>query len=109
MNPEDISKILDDLTERLGPAGQYAWNILVNGERLMGVVQIVVAVILGVATFGAYRFIKHLRASRSDELGIMGVGALGLLTGGFALLFFGYGLASLLVPEFIVLNRMLPN
>ena len=30
MNPEDIARILDDLGNRIGPAGEYVWQLTVR-------------------------------------------------------------------------------
>ncbi len=30
MNPEDIGRILDEIGERIGPAGEYAWHLTVR-------------------------------------------------------------------------------
>lgn len=30
MNPEDVGRVLDEIGERIGPAGEYAWQLTVR-------------------------------------------------------------------------------
>lgn len=38
MNPEDVGRILDEIGERIGPAGEYAWTITVRQIYIEAVV-----------------------------------------------------------------------
>lgn len=56
MNPEDVGRILDEIGERIGPAGEYAWTITVRqvwieaivwgSIALVGAVAMVVALVV---------------------------------------------------------------
>lgn len=52
MNPEDIGKILDEIGERIGPAGEYAFTLAVRQQIIVGVLwtMFVVALIVVSAT-----------------------------------------------------------
>lgn len=46
MNPEDIGRILDEIGERIGPAGEYAWTITVKQVFIDSGVGLVIGAVL---------------------------------------------------------------
>ena len=71
MNPEDVGRILDEIGERIGPAGEYAWQLTVRQVYLEGILGtliggLVTAVLL-VVTIGVPVYARrlYLRAKAS--------------------------------------------
>lgn len=58
MNPEEIGQILDEIGERVGPAGEYAWQIAVAHESISSWIALAIplfAVLVGLAIIAATR------------------------------------------------------
>jgi hypothetical protein len=117
MNPEDVGKILDEIGERIGPAGAYAWEItvrqvLIDGAvwSLVGLIAIVGGVVVALAGHRHDARIKERK--RQDPYnyettldGLRYIGALPMAgIGLFLLARFG---ASLLNPEYYAMVRLL--
>lgn len=64
MNPEDLARILDDLGERLGPAGEYAFSLAVRQVFIDGAMGLVVGLV-GVVVIAAV-FAVAIRATRRE-------------------------------------------
>lgn len=114
MNPEDIGRILDEIGARIGPAGEYAWDTLVMGERIIGGVLVGAGVVAGAATFVLYRlgrwaYETHKGAGPYDSHDIgavtFGIGCLTFFIAACALV--GSGLPGLLAPEYVAIKQIL--
>ena len=113
MNPEDVGRILDEIGERIGPAGEYAWSVLVTGERVVGVVFAASAVAAAVGAYVLYRlarwaYHKHEEAGPYDshDLGAYAFGAGAAACAVAALILIGTALPSLIAPEYVVLRNI---
>lgn len=130
MHPEDVARILDDLGQRLGPAGEYVFGLAVRQAFIDGILGTLVGVglfvgVLVIAVIGA----RHIRIewarkcaqadSYSSADPVLGVGfpaAIGglvlALPGGFAVVQLLVALPKLLNPEYAalmdILSRIVP-
>lgn len=115
MNPDDVGRILDEIGERIGPAGEYAWATLVGGERVMGFLGLSVGIILTVVAYVAYRLCrwaiaKHAAASSyydSHDVAAVVFGIVGFFTAIMGLAFIGFAIPSIVAPEFVVLRNLI--
>lgn len=57
MNPDDLAKILDDLSRRLGPAGQHVFDLAVR--------QVIIDSVIGIV-FGVLFIVVFLIVARID-------------------------------------------
>lgn len=116
MNPEDIGRILDEIGERIGPAGEYAWRIAVAHESLSSWI----ALLVPLSAF-VIALVVLVVGIRLVSVGGWGeetptAGALTVMIGGFASLFTGIALLSVvgtelpdaLIPEWGVLRQLVP-
>lgn len=71
MNPEDIGRILDEIGERIGPAGEYAWQITVRQVYLEGILWGAVASIFVLLATVALIFIWRDYYERRRQYGAM--------------------------------------
>lgn len=67
MNPEDVGRILDEIGERIGPAGAYAWEITVQRIIWEGVLGVVIGSLILVAVFLTARRGHRYIIRRRDE------------------------------------------
>lgn len=110
MNPEDIGRILDEVGERIGPAGEYAWQVGVQHTAIsawagliLPIVALVIALPMVVISY------PRIDPERMDGWGAM------LLVSGFvsvvaAVAFIGTvgdNLPDALVPEWAAIERLL--
>ncbi|MFN2419260.1 MAG: hypothetical protein ABR593_10110 [Candidatus Limnocylindria bacterium] len=102
MNPEDVGRILDEIGERIGPAGEYAWTLTVRQVVIdasmwggVGVVLILVALACGV---GAALSRGELRANAAV------IGAFAFIVAVPVVVFVG---TQLLNPEYHAMMRLL--
>ena len=65
MNPEDVGRILDEIGERIGPAGEYAFELAVRQQVIVGALWTVF--LAAVITLAATILIRSLRRVRSVE------------------------------------------
>lgn len=126
MNPDDIARILDDLGQRLGPAGQYVFGLAVRQAFIDGLLQTGIAVVgltvVGVVVLAAARISRRQWAresadkrdsyySKPDILDYVfpwmlgGIG--GVFAVGFLLILLMTGLLKLLNPEYAALTDIL--
>ena len=50
MNPDDLARILDELTSRLGPGGEYVFGLAVRQKIIEGIVGLsLILVLIGIA------------------------------------------------------------
>lgn len=71
MSPDDLARILDDLTARFGPAAVRLWELAVKQSIIEGIASIVAGLllVLGPALGYAYvvrRYRAHKKASRNE-------------------------------------------
>jgi hypothetical protein len=102
VNPDDIARILDDLGNRLGPAGEYVFALSVR--------YVVTDAILGLA-FGAIAAVIAVVAARwasrqQYEEVLLGYLLAGVL-GAIAALFGFLNLRTLLNPEYAAIRDIL--
>jgi hypothetical protein len=64
VNPEDVGRILDEIGQRIGPAGEYAWQLTVRQVHIdawlwmgFGVLILVAAIVC--SSLLAYNFVAH--------------------------------------------------
>lgn len=68
MNPDDITRLLDELGKRLQPVGQEAWNLLITQMRLTSIVWgithvLIFVIIVSVSTLS----LRYLKRKYSEE------------------------------------------
>ena len=112
MNPEDVGRILDEIGERIGPAGEFAWTITVRQVVIEGVLwTAVVAILLGFVLFVVgFRLPRLIRSGDGDYRGKGGdifQVLLAEVTGFGLLLLVGGSLPLLLNPEYHAMIRLL--
>jgi ABC-type multidrug transport system permease subunit len=118
MDPQDVVKVLDEIGKRVGPAGEYAWSILVAGQRVTGIVGLVTGTILMVVAYILYRVVRFLMKKGKEETSSYTnrddyyLGA--FLTGGLAIIVVVLGLAvamssiaSVVAPEYVILHDLI--
>lgn len=98
MNPEDIGKILDEIGERIGPAGAYAWEITVRQVVIDASVWLSLGALALVVALGAFTYAAVRRSA--DALGVGLLALTGLIPMGVAL-------TQLLNPEYHAMVRLL--
>lgn len=99
MNPEDVGKILDEIGERIGPAGAYAWELTVRQV----VIDAWVWGGLGVALVLAAVVSFIVAAFRRSE----GAAAIGLFAGFFGVPTTFYFVTQILNPEYHAMQKLL--
>ena len=73
MNPEDVGRILDEIGERIGPAGEAAWAILVRGVWVDSVIGVLFGLFLTtVGVIITYFASKIGRQMDREDAGSMG-------------------------------------
>lgn len=109
MNPEDVGRILDEIGERIGPAGEYAWELTVRqvyiegwAWLLAGIVVLAFAILL--SGLLAYRFIGHRQWSDGATASVLMYGVIAWLV---ALPMVVVNLTVLLNPEYHAMTRLL--
>lgn len=110
MTPEEIARILDELGQRLGPAGQRVFELavrqqLINGilTEIFGVVLLSVAVVILIII---RRLWDSIDSYDRDFVGVFGGLAIILLSlAGLLVLFMGA--SPLLNPEYAALHDLL--
>ena len=116
MNPEDIGRILDEIGERIGPAGEYAWEVAVTGHRIGGFITIGAGVaVLGIAAAGLWLWRDGRRKSlattssygRDGEDAMVFGGGLALLASLAAIILFTVGIFAVAMPEYHVIQSIL--
>lgn len=111
MNPEDIGKILDEVGQRIGPAGEFAFEAAVQYKvaeavSAIALVSVVLLIGLGLLLAGLPRASWGDSATRWDIITIAG----GVLTtfGGMAFVIgVGTWVPNLLVPEYAVIKELI--
>ena len=119
MNADDLGKILDELGQRLGPAGEHVYSVLVKQAVVSGIVQVTAAIVvlalMTAAIVVTYKFAQHdahrERTGYSGQFDPTGY----LLLGGFvtvacvifASVFFLLGVQALLNPEYQAIRDLL--
>lgn len=63
MNPEDVGRILDEIGERIGPAGEYAWAITVRQVYVEAVVWGILALAVAIGMIVALAAIWRMHAT----------------------------------------------
>ena len=115
MDPQEVGRILDEIGKRIGPAGEYAWNTLVTGERVLGFTTLFMGIVLLGVTYVGYRLAKlfydiHQNSTKSfdsHDMGAFGIGVLTVLVLAGALICIGSSLPSIIAPEYVVLTKAL--
>lgn len=109
MNPEDVGRVLDELGERIGPAGEYAWQLTVRqvviDAALWGALGLFL-VALGIFTFALLRR-NDREADVENRLGLgnaLGLTAWALLPGLIVVVTVG---TTILNPEYHAMMRLL--
>lgn len=110
MNPEDVGKILDEIGERIGPAGEFAWQLTVRQVVIEGwVFGIVGVVALFVVVGSIYGMLRNLGDESSVDREFVaffcsvGLGIFGLV----ALIMVIASVPKLLNPEYHAMVRLL--
>lgn len=62
MNPEDITKLLNDLSERLAPLGIKGYEILTRQMMIDGIIDVILIIALAVFTLYAWPKLQGLRS-----------------------------------------------
>ena len=120
MNPEDISDILDEIGERIGPMGSAAWEILVQGTFAVSLVGTIAGILLLIGGIvAAQRLHKYGRTlirqdyKNVEQLTDSGIGTLvgawfvGVFVPIIGVLVTTHNLVGVLAPEFRVLENIL--
>lgn len=99
MNPEDIGPILDEIGERIGPAGEYAWELAVRWQVTAGIIGLVasIAAIVAIGLFVRWVWAKAKDADSYDR------GPMRSISAAFGFLF----VLGLMVPVWDSLLRLL--
>jgi hypothetical protein len=106
VTPDDLARILDDLGERLGPAGEHAFALAVQHAAIsawLGVIAGSLLLILGVAVVVLAIWISD---GDADDA-VVFVGFLGLLSTALGLAIAFVALPNALVPEYAALRNLL--
>ena len=129
MNPEDVGRILDEIGERIGPAGEYAWGLAVRQVYIEGTIGSILGSALAIATLVAgvgalvliyRRYLADLertkgagRYDRTDPFGYvlsaLAVLSLGGAAFGFCLTWAVLAIQQLLNPEYHAMIRLLDS
>lgn len=124
MTPEELGRLLDELGQRIGPAGEHVFQLAVRQAVIDGVIGIIFGLTLvigtGVIFVKAVKWIlsRESTSSYNDDaldkgfpIGIMSLPAGLLIATGFVSL--SSGISSLLNPEYAairdILSRIIPQ
>jgi hypothetical protein len=110
VDADEIGRILDEIGERIGPAGEYAFQLAVRQVFIDGAIATIGGVALLVTAVGGGLLIWRLseNAASVDRPFARGFGfaaATAILLGGFV--FLSMGAAQLLNPEYHAMMRLL--
>ena len=111
MNADDLAKILDDLGQRLGPTGEYVFQLAVQQVYVEAIVTIVATALVAVAGLVVGpRIYKWYKADKPYGMRDVPTFMIGLL---FSLVMLGgiigtlSGLSRLLNPEYAALRDII--
>jgi hypothetical protein len=111
MTPEEIVTILDEIGERVGPAGQYAWEAAIRykfAEALFGIGISAGLFVIGTLMFFGALFLGD--ETNDAHVIVLVVGGMISILSLFALVIGGgHWVPSLLAPEFAVLKDLIGN
>lgn len=115
MNPDDIARILDDLGERIGPAGEYVFALAVRQVYIDGVLNIglgllciPVAVVVGLVCWRSWRSASTQGYGAPDPFIYLMFGGSAVVAALILALFaFASGLPKLLNPEYAAIRDIL--
>jgi len=108
MNPDDIAKILDDLGQRLGPAGQHVFQVAIQqvyvDSTLIGILTIGVII----ATILLFRYTKKVYGPQTIDDKIS-TAMLGFVIGVFEVGFLIITIKPMFNPEWSAIQRILDS
>ena len=119
MNADDLGKILDELGQRLGPAGEHVYSVLVKQAQLVGAVQLALGMVLVILGMVAVAVITKLaqadQARRADDdyldsydpTGYVFVGGLCLFPIGLGVALLALGFLAVFNPEYHAITDLL--
>lgn len=111
MTPEEIGRLLDEIGERIGPAGEYAWAAAVRWTAIQA--WFTIGLWLAITLAGVVLFLQYRKVDDWDHPNAPGIAS---ITGGM-LLFFSFlgaamygadAAARALVPEWGAIQQLLP-
>ena len=110
MNPEDIGRILDEIGERIGPAGAYAWGLAVRYQIIDGILGAVVGLGIAAVSVFAMRFAWR-QTSQSEDIDRGFVRMIAALIGFpllvFSIFWIGGSLVQLMNPEWSAIKSII--
>lgn len=109
MNPEDVGKILDEVTSRLAPASQQAWNLMVTEARIASVFALIAGTVLTIAAIALVVAAFRVEWGSDDNeffaKSVLSVLSSILLIASMAFLY--NGVIGMIIPEYHLLNKFL--
>jgi len=115
MNPDDLAKILDELGQRLGPAGQHVFELAIRQVYINAGVGLLLLVPVAIAWRWAIPIIRREQAKDFLDQSIavaMGV-VLGLIATGIVCVSAITSISDVLNPEYAalkdILSRIVPR
>jgi hypothetical protein len=113
MNPQDVSDILDDITQRLAPASEAAWNIMVLQAQISSWFALFGGILLLVILLIAYRAIwlwtrRFSDRDSDDRIFVRIMASAVAIVGSVGAVDFIYnGVVGIIIPEWHIINKFL--